>query len=513
MKPDAALNKDCRFMHKAKLLIGIILAALMLVNNFTQPDLVFAAVNCAQNSLTASNVLILPEIDRSNPSQISFQVLPADYYNQTIFLRFIRADDLSNTEYLFPVSINDIGDNLVLNNQSITAIFPSLPSGDFLVDVLGGPIISGGVTSYPSCYSVPGLVNITGQFSCLNLGQICVPDQPLAVCGNIPNAFCDRSESPAIVKVPPSSSGVISCEFTTNSAGKIVLCVGGFATEAELLNAKYDMTASVVANQLVYQPKSNLPNFIALGPDGYFTCFAGDFTDELVDQYIESYIEPSNTACSIAKTLGVNFTVSLAAATGAEACTITNNDPSENMNLTSYIEVNGLNICTATKRINFQTINEIIEDDEEVITYEICSQIPEDVQKEDCCECATGSRNLIVDAEFASFTNKRKICAERPDAASFTPGIWTAVGCIKAQPQDIVAQLVQIGLGVAGGIALLMMLAAAFLFSTSQGDPKRTNQARDLLTSAVIGLLFIIFSVTILQFIGVTILRIPDFGI
>lgn len=92
-------------------------------------------------------------------------------------------------------------------------------------------------------------------------------------------------------------------------------------------------------------------------------------------------------------------------------------------------------------------------------------------------------------------------------------GLWTAIGCVKTDPSSIVSRIMQIGMSLAGGVALLMILASGFLFSTSQGDPKRTNEAKELLTSAVIGLLFIIFSVTILQFIGVSILRIPDFGI
>jgi hypothetical protein len=75
-----------------------------------------------------------------------------------------------------------------------------------------------------------------------------------------------------------------------------------------------------------------------------------------------------------------------------------------------------------------------------------------------------------------------------------------------------VRHFIQIGLGLAGGIALLMIIAAGFLLTTSQNDPKKVTEAKELVTSAVIGLLFIVFSVTILQFIGVTILRIPGFG-
>lgn len=104
--------------------------------------------------------------------------------------------------------------------------------------------------------------------------------------------------------------------------------------------------------------------------------------------------------------------------------------------------------------------------------------------------------------------NPRAKCAECYD----NEGIWTAVGCIKTDATTMVTQILRIAMGIAGGIALIMILAAGFMLSVSQGDPKRVSEARELITSAIIGLLFIIFSVTILQFIGVTLFRIPGFG-
>lgn len=129
-------------------------------------------------------------------------------------------------------------------------------------------------------------------------------------------------------------------------------------------------------------------------------------------------------------------------------------------------------------------------------------------EKRRCCLCTTGN------GQFDSATGA---CAAERDASvrqrqGFKPGIYTAVGCIGADSESIVTSLVRIGLGIAGGIALLMILAGAFLFTTSQGDPKQASQAKELITSAIMGLLFVIFSVTILQFIGVTILQIPGFG-
>jgi hypothetical protein len=72
--------------------------------------------------------------------------------------------------------------------------------------------------------------------------------------------------------------------------------------------------------------------------------------------------------------------------------------------------------------------------------------------------------------------------------------------------------LIRIGLMIGGGVALLIILAGSFILSASQGDPKKTSEAKEMITSAIIGLVFIILSVSILQLIGVQILRIPGFG-
>jgi hypothetical protein len=116
--------------------------------------------------------------------------------------------------------------------------------------------------------------------------------------------------------------------------------------------------------------------------------------------------------------------------------------------------------------------------------YDVCQQIdPGTEQYTRCMEC-------FVDKE----------------------GVWTAVGCIPQDPASAIESLVKIGLGIAGGVVLIMIIVGAFMLSASQGDPNKVGEAKEIITSAIIGLIFIIFSVTLLQFIGVEILHIPGFG-
>jgi hypothetical protein len=91
-------------------------------------------------------------------------------------------------------------------------------------------------------------------------------------------------------------------------------------------------------------------------------------------------------------------------------------------------------------------------------------------------------------------------------------GVWTAVGCMTKEPTNIMQSFLTIGVMMAGGASLLMSLFAGFILSISQGDPKEITRAKELLTAAITGLIFILFSITILQFIGYSVLRIPGFG-
>jgi hypothetical protein len=120
--------------------------------------------------------------------------------------------------------------------------------------------------------------------------------------------------------------------------------------------------------------------------------------------------------------------------------------------------------------------------------FHLCNQIPEeqDSDRQECLKCAGGAGN--------------------------TEGVWTAIGCINKNPKEIIGKFIILGLGMGGGITLLSFLAAGFIFSTSQGSPEKIKTAKEMMTTSVVGLLFIIFSTAMLQFIGWSVFKIPGFG-
>lgn len=88
-------------------------------------------------------------------------------------------------------------------------------------------------------------------------------------------------------------------------------------------------------------------------------------------------------------------------------------------------------------------------------------------------------------------------------------GYNTALGCIPTTINGFITTFLKVGLGTAGGIAFLMMVFGAIKILSSSGTPENINSGRELIISAVTGLLFIIFSVFLLRLIGIELFKFP----
>lgn len=133
--------------------------------------------------------------------------------------------------------------------------------------------------------------------------------------------------------------------------------------------------------------------------------------------------------------------------------------------------------------------------------------------------CATSQAEADALSTSGAKWTSLKICEQMSDeskkgecqACASKSGVWTAIGCIETSQEGIVSALVKLGLGVGGGVVLLMILGASFKLSTSKGDPKATDEAKEMITNAIGGLLFIIFAMVLVRTIGIDILKIPGF--
>jgi len=103
-----------------------------------------------------------------------------------------------------------------------------------------------------------------------------------------------------------------------------------------------------------------------------------------------------------------------------------------------------------------------------------------------------------------------KVLAASPFCSSGSSiGVDTALGCVPVEMGAFVTWLLPKLFGIVGGISFLLMVYGFILMTTSQGDPKAVQGAKETITSAISGLLLSIFGLFILRLIAVDILHIP----
>lgn len=126
------------------------------------------------------------------------------------------------------------------------------------------------------------------------------------------------------------------------------------------------------------------------------------------------------------------------------------------------------------------------------------------------CVCTPNKTDSSILCE-RYLTNKEAEYKECKKCAG--KGIWTALGCLETRPEKFILNNVfKTGLGLAGLVALLCIIYSAFILQTSEGNPEKLKNAQEILTSCIMGLVLIIFSVFLLRLIGIDILKIPGFG-
>ncbi|MBI4136430.1 hypothetical protein HY469_00045 [Candidatus Roizmanbacteria bacterium] len=145
------------------------------------------------------------------------------------------------------------------------------------------------------------------------------------------------------------------------------------------------------------------------------------------------------------------------------------------------------------------------------LTAELCRN--ECVGLPDCDRFKTYESKKIcesvqnVPGTAADENDQCKRCLEKGSHA------YTAFGCIPTTVDGFFRTVVyELGLWLAGGIAFLLMLWGSFTILISQGDVQQIQRGREIIISAIAGLLLIIFSMVIMQFLGYNVFHIPGFG-
>jgi len=146
----------------------------------------------------------------------------------------------------------------------------------------------------------------------------------------------------------------------------------------------------------------------------------------------------------------------------------------------------------------------------------ICSDIPCGASGQPCCSGSCNSPNLQCVVSLGQYKdicrppekfNKTPVTCATPDGEE---GVITALGCINVSSgTGLISSILKLATGIGGGLALALILFGVFIVTTSAGSPDKLNKGKEIITSAIIGLVFILLSVFLMNLIGINILGIP----
>ena len=134
------------------------------------------------------------------------------------------------------------------------------------------------------------------------------------------------------------------------------------------------------------------------------------------------------------------------------------------------------------------------------------------IETNTCCKDSDACRDFKIEmAEGStSLANNRRVWNPEGNCLN---GIDTALGCMPFKSKDgaLTKALLTFAAGISGAISLAIMLAGTIQIMTAGGNAEQVPKGKELLTGAIIGLLFIIFSVTLLQLIAGDIIQLEGF--
>lgn len=106
---------------------------------------------------------------------------------------------------------------------------------------------------------------------------------------------------------------------------------------------------------------------------------------------------------------------------------------------------------------------------------------------------------LILFLALSGFLVERTAVFAQLDALSQTADV-AGLGS-ETQPTAIVGRIIGIVLGLMGIILVVLMLAGGVMWMTSGGSAEQVTKAKKLMTSALIGLIIVVFSYSISRFV------------
>lgn len=137
-----------------------------------------------------------------------------------------------------------------------------------------------------------------------------------------------------------------------------------------------------------------------------------------------------------------------------------------------------------------------------------------DIAEDEVCCKRSGIVWPFISYEYAPEVScmAANAVANGPCGSVTNPRCETAIGRVNANPSGIITVVFRLVLSISGVLAVFLIIMSGYKLTSSRGNPEQVQQAREQFTSAIIGLLFLVFSLVILQLIGTDILGLCYFG-
>lgn len=110
---------------------------------------------------------------------------------------------------------------------------------------------------------------------------------------------------------------------------------------------------------------------------------------------------------------------------------------------------------------------------------------------------------LLAGAAIAAapFVSSAPVLAADLDLSNSLETVNDETGLSDAGLEETIGTLINIALSLLGIVFLLLTLYAGWLWMTAAGDPKQTQKAKDILITAVVGLVILLSAYAISSFV------------
>lgn len=136
-----------------------------------------------------------------------------------------------------------------------------------------------------------------------------------------------------------------------------------------------------------------------------------------------------------------------------------------------------------------------------------CSGMSQDQVPDRWQNCRKCIYKGLGEGDVSPLDNKTLLLVPTPDLFN----IYTDFGCVSTKPGEFAQQISSFFFSVVGSIAFLFFIYGAGVIATSRSDPGRLAQGRRIIIGAIVGLLFALFAVFILRFVGTSV-GLPNLG-